>query len=194
MHSPVARYTLGTRTPYRYTSAPTPTVANAVSDARGCQITPYTIMQVPTRIYEAGISGHANSSAFSRCHPARRRRYTKTEATESTVNRVRLNPIYNTNCGNGVTVIAMAQSPWLRMALTGVCQRASTLAAPLKNALFRAMAWYTRGPMVTIAFTVETMEMAISAENTPATRGPKRLDAESVPTAMTPFRFSSGVA
>jgi hypothetical protein len=34
------RYTLGTRTPYRYTNAPAPTVASAVSDARGCQITP----------------------------------------------------------------------------------------------------------------------------------------------------------
>ena len=48
--------------------------------------------------------------------------------------------------------------------------------------------------MVTMAFTVDTMEIAISAENTPATRGPNRLDAESVPTAITPFRFSNGVA
>src|ERR1035437_9591613 len=97
-------------------------------------------MQVPTRIYEAGINGHANSNALSRCHPARRLRNTKTDATESTVNSARLNPIYTTSSGNGVTVIAMAQSPWLRMALTGVCQRGSTLAALRKNALFLAIA------------------------------------------------------
>src|SRR5664279_2164851 len=142
-------------------------------------------MQVPTRIYEAGINGQANSSALSRCHPARLRRNTKIDATESTVNSVRLNPIYTTSAGNGVTVITMAQSPWLRMALTGVCQRGSTLAAPLKNALFRAIALYSRGPFVTIALTVETIEIAINAENTPATPGPNRFDADSVPTAMT---------
>src|ERR1039458_5510091 len=97
-------------------------------------------MQVPTRMYEAGINGQANSSAFSRCHPARLWRKIKTEATESNVNSVRQKPIYTTSAGNGVTVIAIAQSPWLRMALTGVCQRGSTLAAPLKNALFLAIA------------------------------------------------------
>src|ERR1019366_8581358 len=97
-------------------------------------------MQVPTRMYEAGINGQANSSAFSRCHPARLRRKINTEATESTVNNVRLNPIYTTSAGNGVTVITIAQSPWARIALTGVCQRGSTLAAPAKNALFLAMA------------------------------------------------------
>ena len=38
------------------------------------------------------------------------------------------------------------------------------------------------------------MEIAISAEKTPATPGPNRLDAESEPTAITPFICSSGVA
>src|SRR5262249_23859914 len=104
------------------------------------EITPYTIMQVPTRIYDAGINGHAKSRARNRCHPSRLRRNTNTLATESTVNKVRLKPMYTTKSGNGVTVIRIAQMPCAMIAFTGVCQRGSTLAAPLKNARFFAIA------------------------------------------------------
>ena len=48
--------------------------------------------------------------------------------------------------------------------------------------------------MVTMALTVETMEIAISAENSVAMRGPNRFEAESDPIAITPFICSSGVA
>ena len=42
--------------------------------------------------------------------------------------------------------------------------------------------------------TVETMESAMRAEKVPATPGPNKFEAESVPMAITPFMFSSGVA
>ena len=48
--------------------------------------------------------------------------------------------------------------------------------------------------MVTMAFTVETMASAISAEKVPAILAPNRLEAESAPMAITPFMLSSGVA
>src|SRR5450432_1111599 len=97
-------------------------------------------MQVPTRMYDAGIAGQPNWTARSFCQYGRRRRKRNNETTDNTEKSVRLKPMYTSKAGNGVTVITMAQMPWLRIAFTGVCQRGCTLAAPRKNALFFAMA------------------------------------------------------
>ncbi len=48
--------------------------------------------------------------------------------------------------------------------------------------------------MVTMAFTVETSESAISALKMPATPAPNSFEAARAPTATTPFISPSGVA
>src|SRR5689334_20491879 len=111
---------------------------SAQSETTGCNVNPYTVIQIPTRMKTPGTRGHAKLTAGRRCQSGRRRKMNN-DATDMHAKKFKVTPMYVIKSGNGVKVIAMAQTPWQMMAITGVFVRGSMRAATGKNAPFLAI-------------------------------------------------------